>query len=36
MVAGKPRHSDRYLDDLLRGQGTLIKSLTPKLVGRTN
>ena len=35
-VAGKPRHSDRYLDDLLRGQGTPIKSLTPKLVGRTH
>jgi hypothetical protein len=36
LVAGKPRHSDRYLDDLLRGQGTPIKSLTPKLVGRTH
>jgi hypothetical protein len=35
-VAGKPRHSDRYLDDLLRGLGTPIKSLTPKLVGRTH
>jgi len=35
-VAGKPRHSDRYLDDLLRWQGTPIRSLTPKLVGRTN
>jgi hypothetical protein len=35
-VAGKPRHSDRYLDDLLRGQGTPVKSLTPKLAGRTN
>ena len=35
-VAGKPRHSDRYLDDLLRALGTPIRSLTPKLVGRTN
>jgi hypothetical protein len=35
-LAGKPRHSDRYLDDLLRLQGTPIRSLTPKLVGRTN
>jgi hypothetical protein len=35
-VAGKPRHSDRYLDVLLRGQGTPIKSLTPKLAGRTH
>jgi hypothetical protein len=34
-VAGKPRHSDRYLDVLLRRQGTPIKSLTPKLAGRT-
>jgi hypothetical protein len=36
LLAGKPRHSDRYLDDLLRGLGTPIRSLTPKLVGRTN
>src|SRR5215471_3741804 len=35
-LSGKPRHSDRYLDDLLRWQGTPIRSLTPKLVGRTN
>jgi hypothetical protein len=35
-VAGKPRHSDRYLDDLLRSLGRPIKSLTPKLVGRTH
>src|SRR5262249_55763926 len=34
-VAGKPRHSDRYLDDLLRGLGKPVKSLTPKLAGRT-
>jgi hypothetical protein len=36
MTRGKPRHSDRYLDDLLRLQGTPIRSLTPKLVARTN
>jgi hypothetical protein len=35
-VAGKPRHSDRYLDDLLRANGRLIRSLTPKLAGRTH
>jgi hypothetical protein len=35
-LSGKPRHSDRYLDDLLRWQGTPIRSLTPKLGGRTN
>src|SRR5215468_9290859 len=35
-LSGKPRHSDRYLDDLLRWERTPIKSLTPKLVGRTN
>jgi hypothetical protein len=34
-VAGKPRHSDRYLDDLLRGLGRPVRSLTPKLAGRT-
>ncbi len=34
-VAGKPRHSDRYLDDLLRRRGTPVRSLTPKLGGRT-
>ncbi len=36
LVAGKPRHSDRYLDDLLRALGTPIRSLTPKLARRTN
>jgi DNA-binding transcriptional LysR family regulator len=36
LIAGKPRHSHRYLDDLLRARGTPIKSLVPKLVGRTN
>jgi len=35
-VAGKPRHSDRYLDELLKLQGTPIRSLTPKLGGRTH
>jgi hypothetical protein len=35
-AAGKARHSDRYLDSLLRGQGTPIRSLIPKLGGRTN
>jgi hypothetical protein len=34
-VAGKSRHSDRYLDDLLRALGTPVRSLTPKLAGRT-
>src|SRR5260370_13174339 len=36
LVAGKPRHSDRYLDDLLRALATSIRSLTPKLARRTN
>jgi hypothetical protein len=35
-VAGKLRHSDRYLDELLRQQDTPVRSLTPKLKGRTN
>jgi hypothetical protein len=35
LVAGKPRHSDRYLDTLLRRGGTPIRSLTPKLNGKT-
>jgi hypothetical protein len=35
-VAGKPRHSDRYLNDLLQLQGTPVKSLRPKLDNRTN
>lgn len=34
-LAGKPRHSDRYLDDQLRNQGTPVRSLTPKLAGKT-
>jgi hypothetical protein len=35
LVAGQPRHSDRYLDTLLRRRGTPIRSLTPKLNGKT-
>jgi hypothetical protein len=35
-LAGKPRHSDRYLDELLKIRGTPIRSLTPKIGGRTN
>jgi hypothetical protein len=35
-VAGKPRHSDRYLIELLHKRRTPIKSLTPKLAGKTN
>lgn len=35
-LAGKPRHSDRYLDDLLRLNGATVRSLTPKLAGRTH
>ena len=35
-VAGKPRHSDRYLEEQLKERGTRVKSLTPKLVGKTN
>jgi hypothetical protein len=35
-LAGKPRHSDRYLDELLKVRGTPIRSLTPKIAGRTN
>jgi hypothetical protein len=34
-IAGKPRHSDRYLDDLLRARGTPIRSLIPKLTRKT-
>jgi hypothetical protein len=36
LLAGKPRHSDRYLSDLLRQNGKFIRSLTPKLAGKTN
>ncbi len=34
-LAGKPRHSDRYLEDQLKAQKTQVKSLTPKLAGKT-
>ena len=34
-VAGKLRHSDRHLNELLKQQGTIVKSLTPKLAGKT-
>jgi hypothetical protein len=34
-VNGKPRHSDRFLVDQLKASGFDVKSLTPKLVGRT-
>lgn len=35
-LAGKPRHSDRYLEEQLSAQGNRVRSLTPKLVGKTN
>ena len=35
-TGGKPRHSDRYLNDYLQSQGTPVRSLTPKLTGKTN
>jgi hypothetical protein len=35
LVLGKHRHSDRYLDTLLRKYGMPVRSLTPKLGGRT-
>jgi hypothetical protein len=34
-VGGKPRHSDRYLDDRLKEAGMPVRSLTSKLIGRT-
>jgi hypothetical protein len=34
-VSGKPRHSDRFLDDRLKASKTAVRSLTPKLVGKT-
>jgi hypothetical protein len=34
-VSGKPRHSDRFLVDQLKDNGITVKSLTPKLAGRT-
>jgi hypothetical protein len=35
-LAGKVRHSDRFLEDQLREKKTPIKSLVPKLSGKTN
>jgi hypothetical protein len=35
LMVGKHRHSDRYLDALLRRRGRPVRSLTPKLNGRT-
>jgi hypothetical protein len=34
-IGGKRRHSDRQLSELLKSQGTVVKSLTPKLAGKT-
>jgi hypothetical protein len=34
-VSGKPRHSDRFLTDKLKESGAEVRSLTPKLVGKT-
>lgn len=34
-LSGKPRHSDRFLADQLKDQGLEVRSLTPKLVGKT-
>ena len=34
-VAGKARHSDRQLNELLVKQGSVVRSLTPKLAGKT-
>jgi hypothetical protein len=36
ILAGKPRHSDRHLDDQLRQAGKSVRSLVPKLTGRTH
>jgi len=33
-VAGRPRHSDRYLDNLLKLRGTPVRSLAAKLAGK--
>ena len=35
LLSGKPRHSDRFLDDRLKTAKTPVRSLTPKLVGKT-
>jgi hypothetical protein len=34
-LSGKPRHSDRFLSDYLNRQNNSVRSLTPKLVGKT-
>jgi hypothetical protein len=34
-LAGKPRHSDRFLENALRAQNTPVRSLTPKLKSKT-
>ena len=34
-LGGKPRHSDRFLSEQLKAQGTVVRSLTPKLAGHT-
>jgi hypothetical protein len=34
-LSGKPRHSDRFLSDYLNQQNNSVRSLTPKLVGKT-
>ncbi len=34
-VGGKPRHSDRFLENCLSEQRVPVRSLTPKLVGKT-
>jgi hypothetical protein len=35
-VAGRRRHSDRYLDGLLKLRGTPVQSLSPKLTGKAD
>jgi len=35
LLSGKPRHSDRFLDDQLKLKNKPVRSLTPKLVGKT-
>jgi len=34
-ASGKPRHSDRFLTEKLKESGAEVRSLTPKLVGKT-
>jgi hypothetical protein len=35
LLSGKPRHSDRFLSEQLSQQRTPVRSLTPKLAGKT-